>query len=485
MNTEAGFIERHMMGHVRGNAGIGELWVIALPMVISSTFDVLVMFIGRMFLSRVDSLQMAAMMTGGLTCFTASTFFIGMISYSGAIIAHLYGAGRKKDCSRMLTQAVMLAMLAYPMVLCLIPVGLASFSWAGHSARQIALESRFFIIAMVFTSFFSLLRVPFAAFFSGIGATSRIMFANFAGLASNVIISYILIFGKFGFPKLEITGAAIAISISSAVNLAALAFFYFRRKNISEFGIVKSFVFNRLLMGRLIRFGFPSGLEFFINLSAFTAMVTMFHSYGENMAAAVTIVYNWDMIAFLPMVGLQISVITLVGQNLGRKNEAGAIRATYSGLKLNFLFSGFMLMLFLCLPKMLVGFFRPEVITEEWNKVAGMAVPMLMMMSIYPVTDGIFIVFSGAIRGAGDTAWAMVASGICHWGGTLYTFILTHRLRLEPVTAWNLFLLIFPVLSLVFWLRFRSGRWKGKNVIPPEEALALTDLEPTPATPLE
>ena len=101
-----------MMGHVRGNAGIGELWVIALPMVISSTFDVLVMFIGRMFLSRVDSLQMAAMMTGGLTCFTASTFFIGMISYSGAIIAHLYGAGRKKDCSRMLTQAVMLAMLA-------------------------------------------------------------------------------------------------------------------------------------------------------------------------------------------------------------------------------------------------------------------------------------------------------------------------------------------------------------------------------------
>ena len=474
MNTEAGFIERRIMGHIRGNAGIGELWAIALPMVISSAFDVLVMFIGRMFLSKVDSLQMAAMMTGGLTCFTASTFFIGMISYSGAIIAHLYGAGRKKDCSKMLTQAVILAMLAYPLVLCLIPVGLASFSWAGHSARQIALESRFFLISMVFTSFFS-----------GIGTTSRIMFANFAGLSSNVVISYVLIFGKLGFPKMEITGAAIAISISSAVNLAALAFFYFKRNNVLEFAIGKSFVFSRHLMGRLIRFGFPSGLEFFINLSAFTAMVTMFHSYGEAVASAVTIVYNWDMIAFLPMVGLQISVITLVGQNLGRKNEAGAIRAAYSGLKMNFIFSGFMLMLFLCLPKMLVGFFRPEVVTEEWNEIAAMAVPMLMMMCIYPVSDGIFIVFSGAIRGAGDTAWAMAASGICHWVGTLYAYILTHRLRLDPVVAWNLFLLVFPVLSLVFWLRFKSGRWKGRNVLPPEEALAITDLDPTPATPLE
>lgn len=484
MNSETGFIERHIMGHVRGNAGIGELWAIALPMVISSTFDVLVMFIGRIFLSSIDPLQMAAMMTGGLTCFTASTFFIGLISYSGAIIAHLYGAGRKKDCSKMLTQAVILSIAAYPLVLCLIPVGLASFSWAGHSARQIELESRFFMISMIFTSFFSLLRVPFASFFSGIGATSRIMFANFAGLTSSIVLSYVLIFGKFGFPRMEINGSAIAISISSAVNLAALAFFYFRRKNISEFGIEKSLIFSRILMERLIRFGFPSGLEFFINISAFTAMVTMFHSYGERMAAAVTIAYNWDMIAFLPMVGLQISVITLVGQNLGRKNEPGAIRATYSGLKLNFMFSGLMLMLFLFLPNMLVGFFRPEIINEEWNDIAAMAVPMIMMMSIYPISDGIFIVFSGAIRGAGDTTWAMVASGICHWGGTVYTFFLTHTLRLEPVTAWNLFLLFFPVLSLVFWLRFRSGRWKGRNVIPPEEALALTDLEPTPATPL-
>ena len=379
----------------------------------------------------------------------------------------------------MVSQSFMLALIAYPLVLIFIPLGLASFGWARHSEIQIRYETEYFLLTMFITTIFGLLRVPFASFFSGIGRTSVIMVANFAGLVFNLCAAYVLIFGKLGFPQMGIRGAAIAIAISSAANLAVLVFFYLRKKNREEFHIAKSFVYEWALMKKLLKFGFPSGLEFMINLSAFTTMVTMFHGYGETVASAVTIVFNWDMIAFLPMLGLQIAVTTLVGQSLGRKNEENAIRATWSGLKLNMIYSGSMLLLFLTVPKLLVKVFEPATLPPDWDQIAAMAVPMIMMMSVYPISDGFFIVFSGAIRGAGDTTWAMFASATLHWSGALYAWFLTHHLKLPPVTAWILFVLIFPLFGLTFWLRFRSGKWKGREVIP-EEELAM-EPEPTPA----
>ncbi|MFA4943740.1 MAG: MATE family efflux transporter [Lentisphaeria bacterium] len=95
-----------------------------------------------------------------------------------------------------------------------------------------------------------------AGFFSGIGRTRVIMTANFAALLVNLFLNYVLIFGKWGFPRLGIAGAAA----------------------------------------------------------------------GRVVSAAVTITFNWNLLPFMPMVGVGIAVTSLVGQNLGRRNTAGAER---------------------------------------------------------------------------------------------------------------------------------------------------------------
>lgn len=466
--------------HTEGEGGMGELWVIALPMVLSSGFETFVMFLDRLMLSRVSPVQMAAMLGGGLTCFTLMTFFMGLIGYSSAMVAHLYGAGRKADCSKMASQAFILALISYPLMLLLVPLGHASFAFAGHSPQQIALEKGYFLISMFTTSLFALLKVPLASFFAGVGRTRQVMFANLVGLVVNLLAAYALIFGRFGFPALEIRGAAIAVAASAFANFATLLFFYLRRGNAVEFDVAGSFVFRRDLMSRLLRFGFPSGLEFLINMSAFTAMVSMFHGYGETVASAVTIAFSWDMVSFVPMVGLQVAVMTLVGQNLGRRNEAAAMRSAYSGFKMVFLYSGAMMLLFLLLPSILAEMFRPED-CRGWDEIRRVAVPMVMMMSVYPVSDGVFIVFAGAVRGAGDTRWAMFASAALHWSAALITWFVTKRLQLPPLAAWAVFVVCFPVFGLTFWLRFRSGRWKGREILPPEEqGPPPGDIEPNP-----
>ncbi len=457
----------HFSKHLDGEGGVRQLWTIALPMIFSSGFETFVMFLDRLMLSKVAPVQMAAMLGAGLTSFTLMTFFMGLIGYSSAIVAQLYGANRKADCSKMASQAFILSILSYPLMLLLIPLGHASFAFAGHSPLQIALEKEYFIISMFTTSLFALLKVPLASFFAGIGKTKKIMFANFVGLVANLLAAYALIFGKFGFPAMETRGAAIAVAVSAFANFATLLFFYVKKDNAKEFELSKSFVFRKDLMSRILRFGFPSGLEFLINLSAFTAMVSMFHGYGETVASAVTIAFSWDMVSFVPMVGLQVAVMALVGQNLGRKNEEGAIRSAYSGFKIVFIYSSLMMMLFLLVPSALTEIFRPKH-CENWNSIRTIAVSMVMMMSIYPFSDGVFIVFSGAIRGAGDTRWAMMASAILHWTATLITWFVIKYLKLPPLTAWAIFLICFPVLGLIFWVRFRSGKWKGRDILPPE-----------------
>lgn len=462
--------------HFEGNAGIFELWQIAFPMIISSAFEVLMIFIDRIFLSRIEPIQMAAMMAGGLTCFTASTFFLGIVGYSGTIVAHLYGAGRKHDCSKMTSQAILLAIASYPLILCFIPVGLTSFRWAEHAETEIRLAERYFLFTMIATNFFSILRVPFASFFSGIGKTTVVMFANGLGLVANLFLSYAFILGNFGMPRLGIDGAVISVTGASIVNLFVLCIFYFSSRNRREYAIRKSFVFDKALMWKLLRFGFPSGLEFFINLSAFTAMVSLFHSYGEIVASAVTIVFNWDMIAFVTMIGLQVAVTTLVGHNLGRGNEEGAIRAAYSGFKLNCLYTLFMLLLFMFAPSFLIDLFKPaENAGSEWLEIRRLAIPMVMLMTIYIFSDGMLLVFSGAIRGAGDTVWAMTASSILHWTAALIAFFLIRILVLPPLKAWFYFVLIFPFFGLTFWLRFKSGNWKGKHILQEEEYVQINE----------
>ena len=465
--------------HFAGRGGIADLWVIAFPMVISTALDTAMMFINRVFLAQVDTTHMAACMAGGITTFTATTFFVGLIGYVTALAANQYGAEQKSACAVSTTQALILAVLAYPFMLALIPLGLASFHWAGHDPAQIPLESTYFRILM-YGTLIMLARSAVSGFFSGIGRTRIIMFANITALVVNTGFAWVLIFGKFGAPAMGMAGAALALLSGETIALLVLLGAYLTKANRAEFSVDRAWRFDRASMWKLIRYGSPSGLELCTNLVAFTAMIFMFHGYGEKTAAAVTIAFNWDMVAFVPMIGLQVAVMSLVGQNMGRGDIPGARRAAWSGFKLITIYSVGMLLLFLCAPDLLILVFRPHPTPADFAEIAGMARVMIMLMSVYLLSDGFFIVFSGAIRGAGDTTWAMVASAILHWGAALNVWICTKWLRLDPVHAWTWYVLSFPVFGLVFWLRFHGGKWHRHRLVEPPRPPPTPEETPEP-----
>jgi len=137
---------------------------ITLPMMASSACDTIMTFTGRLFLSKLGSEFMNAALIGGMTCYLMTTFFLGLIGYGTALVAQFYGSGQKRNCSVVVTQAVLIAVLAYPIILLCAPLVRSAFQASGIAREQLVPQMIFFNI-LIYASIIGLLRSAFGCFF--------------------------------------------------------------------------------------------------------------------------------------------------------------------------------------------------------------------------------------------------------------------------------------------------------------------------------
>jgi MATE family multidrug resistance protein len=453
------------MSKPRGTT-LRRLLGIALPMVVSQASDSFMMFADRMFLSRVGELELAASMAGGLTMFMLSSLFVGTVGYVTAVVAQYYGAKRYSQCGEATFQAILIALVCYPILLALSPLVRYFFVLAGHAPRQIELGYLYFQ-TLIFGSVFLILRNALAGFFLGIGRTTVVMLSNFAGILINIPANYVLIFGKLGFPALGLQGAAIGTILGNATIFLILLLFYLRGVNRTQFNTNRSLRFRPRIMGRLLRFGIPAGFEMFLSVTAFNLFVQFMHSYGTDVAAAVTITFNWDIVAFIPMLGMSHATTALVGQNIGAGDREEARRSTYVALRVAWVYSGLMVLLFVFATRYLVGAFASGFGAGAEN-IASLAVVLLRLAALYTLADSAQLVFTGALRGAGDTRWVMRVSIGLHWLFSGIAIFLIRYIQADPVTVWLVFIAFVIGLGIVMFLRFRGGKWQRIELIQPD-----------------
>ncbi|MBN1507743.1 MAG: MATE family efflux transporter [Sedimentisphaerales bacterium] len=470
--TENSQLDMNGAGGVAGAGGMRELLAIALPMVVSHACETVMTFTDRLFLSRLGPEQMNAAMAGGLTTFVVMTFFLGLTGYSTALVAQYLGAGRKDRCAGATTQAMLIALAAYPLILLARPLVHVAFEKTGISAAQLAPQIAYFDI-LIYATLIGLFRNCLSSFFSGIARTRIVMVAAFTAMVVNVGMNYILIFGKFGFPAWGIRGAAFGTIVGGLCGLGVLLTAYLGPAIRRTYQVGRSLRFDREAMATLLRFGYPAGVEMFLNVVAFTAMILAFHAHGSATATAATIVFNWDMVSFVPLIGIQIGVMSLVGRYMGANDPDTAHRSTMSALKSGWLYSVVILILFVGFPGRLVAIFRPEQVDPVFQQAAPLAVRMIRIASVYVLLEAVVVVFSGALRAAGDTFWAMCVSVAVHWLMLGILLVMLYALGLSPIAAWVAVVIAFMAFCGIFYWRYRSGKWRTIRVVhSPTEVLA-------------
>jgi MATE family, multidrug efflux pump len=453
---------------------VRELLAIALPMLASHACETVMTFTDRLFLSRLGPEQMSAAMAGGLTSFMMMTFFMGLIGYATALVAQYLGSGQKDRCALALTQAALIAIVAWPIILLARPLAHWLFEMTDIAPEQLAPQKVYFDIVLYAVGI-GLLRTSLSSFFSGIGRTRMVMVSALVAMVVNIVMNYVLIFGKLGLPAMGIRGAAYGTVIGGVCGLLVLAGAYFAPRTRREYGVMRALRFDAGCMRTLLRFGYPAGLEMLLNLAAFNAMILTFHSRGLMTATAVTIVFNWDMVSFVPLMGIGIGVTSLVGRYMGAGRPDIAHRATMSGLKSGWAYSSVILLLFVFLPEHLVEMFRPAGEDPVYAEAAPLAIFMIRLASVYVLTEAVSVVFSGALRGAGDTFWAMCISVAVHWITVPILLVMLHGFGCSARTAWMVLVVVFLNFSTLFYLRYRSGKWRRIHVVQTQEQIIAAD----------
>ena len=429
---------------------------IALPLMISTSTVAMLMFIDRLYLKHVSAEAMNACLSGGFTSFAFSSFFIGIIGFSTALVAQYLGAGRLPNCPKVLTQTIIFSCLSTPILLILIPVGRWVLATAGLSAGEMAQAQTYLTILMAGNAL-DLFRQSFNGYFGGLGKTRVVLLSTFAMAIANIFANYVLIFGKLGFPAMGIMGAGYGTLFAWFVGLITLCVVYFKQIQFPEYQLLQSFQLDLEILKKLVRFGLASGLRITLLIFAIDLTILAFQSYGVEVSTAITVIFTWFQTLFIPVIGLEIGTMSLAGPFVGARDLDSASDSVFSGL---FLASGYALILSLaCLavtPAMVELFLEPDssVATRDlaiWGTQLNAFLMFILAWSS---------ILGGALRGAGDTYGVMFISAGFWWLQYALVVILIHMFGLLPDDVLTIHVLSSPLLLIAMVMRFRSGTWR-------------------------
>jgi multidrug resistance protein, MATE family len=434
-----------------------ELFRMALPMVVSQSAFALMVFTDRLFLSRIDALHIASALGGGVTFFLSVSLFIGVMSYATALVAQYYGSGRLDKCPRVLTQGFLMALACQP-ILWMIAWGMGGlFGAMGHSPEQVVLEQQYYYV-MMGGAFFALMKACAAGYFCGIGSTRVVMITDVLGVLINIPLTWVLIFGKFGFPELGIRGAALGTVIAAGCTMGIYALFYFSTLHRERFCVAESFHFDSGILRRYIRLGLPSGFETFVGAATFTLFLLMFQSYGVAEGAAMAIVFNWDMLNYVPLIGLNIAVTSMIGRYVGSADMTRANQIIIAAFSIALSFSTLLALLFVVFrTELIMVFATPE---QDFSLIAGLGSRMMLGMATYVLADAIIMVCAGVLRGAGDTRWLMNTSMSLHTLMLICQYVLIKHLDVGPMVSWWAFVAMLLALASVYLVRLLGATWR-------------------------
>ncbi|MFT5368600.1 MAG: MATE family multidrug resistance protein [Candidatus Latescibacterota bacterium] len=453
------------MSRWAGDGGYKEVLKIAGPLILSMGSWSLMHFIDRIFLTWYSAEALAAAMPAGLLSFAFGSFFIGTAGYVNTFVAQYYGAKRFSEVGASVWQGLYFSLVGGGLMLLLLPCAKWIFDAAGHPEEIRAMEVVYFrILTGGIGATFVMSAV--STFFSGRGDTWTVLWVNLMVVVLNIILDYAWIFGYWGFPRAGIAGAGYATVISQTLGCILFFLLMLRKPFREKYNTLLGWRFNGRLCKRLWKYGAPNGFQFMVEIMGFAIFVLLVGRLGTVDLAATNLAFNINTLAFVPMLGGGVAVSTLVGQYLGDDRPEPAERSTYSALHLSLIYMLIMGMSFWFLPEFFMKPFESGADATAFAPIRDSAIVLLRFVAIYCVLDAAYIVFSAAIKGAGDTQFVMRVTGVASLFVLIIpTFLVVETFELGLYPAWIAVTLYIALMSVIFLFRFKGGKWKTMRVI--------------------
>ena len=464
----------------RGPGGAREVLSIAYPLILSQMSFTVQVFVDRLFLTWYSAEAVAGAVTGLFVTWSVVGLCIGTGEYVTTFVAQYYGARRFPRIGAALWQGIYFSVLAGALIACLTPFAGALFAHTGHAPILQEYETTYSRLLLL-GSGPVILMATLSSFFAGRGRTLPVLVVNVAATAVNTVLDYCWIFGHAGFPRAGVAGAALATITSQVFGCVVYLFLIFEPEHRRAFATLAAWRPEPALFWRLLRYGIPAGLQFSMEILAFAIFMVIIGRLGTTPLAASGIAFNLNMIVFMPLLGIGMSVSSLVGRYLGADQPDHAERSARSAFSTASVYLGICCALYVLAPGLLLAPYAAGADPSSFAEVERIAIVLLRFVALYSLFDMMNVIFSAALRGAGDTTYPLVATLVLSWTVMVIpSYVLCAYLGAGVYTAWTTAFAYCFMVGLLVLRRFRKGRWKSMRVIE-TPVIALSERAAEPA----
>jgi len=298
-------------------------------------------------------------------------------------------------------------------------------------------------------------------FSDGMSMTKYPMYATLLANIVNIILNYILIFGKFGFPEMGIVGAAYG-TLSSRLIMVVYLWFLLRYKKRSAQIVknIKFFILDILMIKRIINLGSLSAMQMFFEVAIFTAAIWLSGLLGKNPQAANQIALNLSSMTFMVAMGLSVASMIRVGNQKGLQNYNELRRIAFSIFLLGTLLATFFAVLFFIFHENLPNIYldiEDAVNYSDTREVLSIASNLLLAAGFFQISDSIQVVVLGALRGLQDVKIPTILTFISYWVvGFPISYFLGKEEMYGSFGIWLGLLAGLTTASISLFIRFNS-----------------------------
>ena len=423
---------------------------LALPVVIAEMGWMTMGMVDVLMVGRIGPEAIGAVGLGSSIFIALAIFSMGLLLGLDTLVSQAFGADDVDTCHRWLVHGVVLALaLSVPVTAALFWISNALDTW-GIDPAVLAL-TRSYVRIVAWSALPLLLYAAFRRYLQGMGIVRPVTAALIGANIVNVIVNWILIYGKLGAPALGVDGAAWATVLSRAAMAATLLVTIVY---IDRGGTASTFRVLRLEWSwfkRLLVLGTPAATQLTLEVGAFAAATALAGRLAPTSLAAHQIAINYAALTFMVPLGISSAGAVRVGHAVGRRDAAGAAKAGWTALLFAVLFMTTAALVFITIPRLLLKAFTSDA------GVLDVGVSLLFIAAIFQLFDGVQGVATGALRGLGDTRTPMLWNLGGHWGvglplGYMLCFVLGHGIT----GLWwglSLGLIICGVALLFVWKR--------------------------------
>ena len=443
------------------------VWPLALGMVNNAVMQ----FVDRAYLAHASMECLEAVLPATTLAWVVMSFFQSVVGYSGVFVAQYHGAGDAANGRRSYHAGLWIAAAAGLLMLVFAPLGRLVFTWTAATPEIAAMECEYYDIAIL-GGVFIYGQSAALAFFTGRGETRLVFWVNLIGNLLNIALDPLLIFGLdltpftscFPFlaspcqiPALGIAGAALATVVSQALQFVVLAGAA-RRRGAAE-GSESVTDCSSALVRWILRFGIPAGGFEVLGMLSFTAFVFVTSSLDGVSFAVSNTCFTINYLLFAPMIGFALGAQTLVGQARGRGDDAGAALALRRTLHLALAVSLLASCAVLVFSRPILSLFAPADPTVR-AAFLDLGFQLLVLMTVWLLFDAADTVYSGALKGAGDTRFVFGWTTLASFGVWLPLVILVFFFHRTMPALWATTVVYVLVLLVGTFFRWRGGAWR-------------------------